>query len=338
MEDITMNTHSFDTLIPHMKRAGLIATALAAVITAKFGWAVGEDFTSKVALAGLLALCTFIVGYALVAAYQAYTRGMYSVAGAAVMLFAISVFVEFTSHTGFTAANRDATIQNANAVNDVYKDGRKNVEHWTATVERLTADRSKMQPVRTAAQARAAIDSATAHKFYRSTDGCKTTKGPQTRAHCDGLLSAQADLTMWDNIAVADNKIEEAQAKLETVKAAASTKSVAHASGASQGLILASMATGEMDPSKGAIYWAGLGLASLLALFAIAAGGLVNFIAWSFDEEPHKSASGISTTDTVSTSHSAAPTIIRERVIDDRNAVEIVSRRISAALQLPVAA
>ena len=62
-----MQIGNFDSLIPHMKRPASVATATAAVITFKFGWALGEDVTASLALAILLALCTFIVRYALVA-------------------------------------------------------------------------------------------------------------------------------------------------------------------------------------------------------------------------------------------------------------------------------
>lgn len=54
-------------------------------------------------------------------------------------------------------------------------------------------ERMKLKPLRNAEQAQAAIDNARAHKFWTSTDGCKATKGPQTRSFCSDYASAIAD-------------------------------------------------------------------------------------------------------------------------------------------------
>lgn len=275
---------TFDDLIPHMKRAGFLAAALAAVITSMFGWGLGENLLAKISLAGLLALCTFIVSYALVAAYHAYKRDMPAVSAAATGLFLVAVCVEFLSHTGFTAANRDATAQAAMVQTTAFEDGRGNVSLWQDTVNRLKEERSKMQPVRSAAAARAAIDTAEAHKWYRGlTDGCKITKGEQTRKFCEDYASAKADLALWDTISIQEGKLADAAAKLEAARASAATQVAGHSSGASQGLILAAMATGSETPGETAVFWSGVGISALLALFAICASGLLNFIAFAFD-------------------------------------------------------
>lgn len=53
--------------------------------------------------------------------------------------------------------------------------------------------RIEMAPKRTAEQAEAAIVNAKANRFWNMTNGCTETKGPQTRAFCDGYASAVAD-------------------------------------------------------------------------------------------------------------------------------------------------
>jgi len=282
-DEIMSHNMTFDDLVPHMKRAGFLAAALAAVITSMFGWGLGENLLAKISLAGLLALCTFIVSYALVAAYHAYKRDMPAVSAAATGLFLVAVCVEFLSHTGFTAANRDATAQAAMMQTTSYEDSRGNVDQWQATLASLRADRSKMQPARSAADARAVIDSSKAHKFWSSTDACKETSGPKSRTFCETYNAAQADIALWDTISVQDGRIADAQAKLEQARASAATQVAGHSSGASQGLILAAMATGSEKPGETAVFWSGVGISALLALFAICASGLLNFIAFAFD-------------------------------------------------------
>ncbi len=274
---------SFDDLIPHMKRAGFTATTLAASITAMFGWQLGENFVASAALAGLMALCTYIVGYSLVAAHAAYKRGMKGVSFAAVALFAIAVTCEFIAHTGFNAANRDATVQQASFQTATAADARNTVKDLEAKVARLTEERNVMKPKQAPAAAKAVIANAEAHKFWKLTDACKSTKGPQTRAFCDGYFSAQAGVALWDQIAAQEIKLATAESELKDARATAGTKHEGHAAGASQNLVLASMFTANTNPDETAAYWSGVGISALLAIFAIAAGGLCNFVAFAFE-------------------------------------------------------
>lgn len=94
-----------------------------------------------------------------------------------------------------------------------------------AKVDRLREERSLMKPKASVAAARATIQTSEAHKFWRVTDGCKATKGPQTRAFCDAYASAHADVALWDQIAKQEMALGEAEAALnEARKVAMGTK------------------------------------------------------------------------------------------------------------------
>ncbi len=275
-------TSDFATLIPRAKQAGFIATMTAAAITAQFGWHLGKGYLEQISLAVLLALCTVIVGYALTFAFHAYRARMQSVGHAAVALFAIAVAVEFLSHTGFTAANRDATIAGARLqqTNTTFDIG--NVDALAKEVARLT-QRLNMRPVRNAEQAQAAIDNAMAHRFWSITDGCKATKGAQTREFCSSYASAVADKAGATEAVTIEAELKQAKAAYEQARSRMSTTKVATSSAASQGVVLASMLSMDENPSNSAVFWAGVGISSLLALFAICAGGLLNYIAFAFE-------------------------------------------------------
>ncbi len=105
-------------------------------------------------------------------------------------------------------------------------DARGNVALWEGTVKRLNDERSAMKPASSAGQARATIDTSEAHKFFRSTDSCKVTKGAQTRKFCEAYFSAQADLKMWDDIGVYEGKLANANAKLEEARSASAAAPV----------------------------------------------------------------------------------------------------------------
>lgn len=272
----------FDKLIPKAKRLGLIATLTAAAITAQFGWHLGKGLLEQISLATLLAICTVIVGYALTFAFQAYSRGMREVGHAAVALFAIGVTVEFLSHTGFTASNRETTIAQSRLHNTLASQNFGEVDQLSKTVNRLE-ERLRMVPVRNAQQAQAFIDNAKSHRFWNLTDGCTRTTGPQTRDYCSAYASAIADKAGATEAMVMREELKTARAELAKARAASAASNTDPASAAAQGLALASLLTLDDKPGERAVYWAGIGISSLLALFAIAAGGLLNFVAYAFD-------------------------------------------------------
>lgn len=52
------------------------------------------------------------------------------------------------------------------------------------------------KPVRSVEAAQATIDNAMSHRFWKLTEECTTTKGPQTRAHCDAYRDAIGEKTL----------------------------------------------------------------------------------------------------------------------------------------------
>lgn len=116
-----------------------------------------------------------------------------------------------TLYTNFSSAasNNDgvAVIQKTAFVK------RANVEEELAAAKRSRDDlqkRLELTPIRTADQAQAHIDNAMAHKFWKATNGCTETKGPQTRQFCSDYASAIADkagataaITMREELKVA---------------------------------------------------------------------------------------------------------------------------------------
>jgi hypothetical protein len=102
------------------------------------------------------------------------------------------------------------------------QDVRKELADADAKVARLSEERNLMKPKTSVAAARATIATSTAHKFWRSTDACKTTKGPQTRAFCDAYASAIADVALWDQIAKQEIALADAEADAKDARSKAS--------------------------------------------------------------------------------------------------------------------
>lgn len=93
----------------------------------------------------------------------------------------------------------------------------KELERTRAEVERLEA-RLRMQPSRNTDQAQAAIDLAMAHKFWKATDNCRSTKGPQTRAFCSDYASAVADKAGATEALTIKEELKAARSELEKAK------------------------------------------------------------------------------------------------------------------------
>jgi len=125
-----------------------------------------------------------------------------------------------TLYTNFStsAANQDEKSSVQLTAFNASDDIRKSEEEAAFALKAAMEARSKLKPSRSAADARASIDKAEAHKWFDGTDKCTKTKGPQTRAFCDDYRSAQSDLKMWDDISVEDARIAKMQEKVEGIR------------------------------------------------------------------------------------------------------------------------
>lgn len=82
------------------------------------------------------------------------------------------------------------------------------------TLARLKDERNLMKPTTSVAAARATVQTSEAHRFWKVTEGCTATKGPQTRAFCAAYATAVADVALWDQIAKQAVAIGDAEARL----------------------------------------------------------------------------------------------------------------------------
>lgn len=101
-------------------------------------------------------------------------------------------------------------------------DNRDALAKVSKEVDRLE-EKLRMAPVRTPEAAQAHIDNAMAHKFWRSTDGCKETKGPQTRQFCSDYASAVADKAGATEAIALREELKQAKAGYASAKAASSS-------------------------------------------------------------------------------------------------------------------
>lgn len=97
-------------------------------------------------------------------------------------------------------------------------DNRDALAKASREVDRLQ-EKLRMAPVRTAEAAQASIDNAMSHKFWRLTDGCKETRGPQTRKFCSDYASAVADKAGATEAMTLREELKSAQDKYELAKA-----------------------------------------------------------------------------------------------------------------------
>lgn len=86
-------------------------------------------------------------------------------------------------------------------------------------LKRLKDERNLMKPAQSVAAARAVVQTSEAHRWFTgATEGCKVTKGPQTREFCAKYFSAVADVALWGDIAKQEIAIGDAEAKLQDAR------------------------------------------------------------------------------------------------------------------------
>lgn len=261
-----MHAGSISQLIPHAKRAGFVATCLAAAIAASFGWAQGEGYIGKACLATGLALASFIVGYSLVFANAAFKDNNKIVGLAAVALFAVAVCVELLSHLGFTAASRQADLSQARHQTHTYTDTR-------GELDRARADLASMKPGRTPAAISADMQALEVRPWFADTAQC--TKPGSYGNSCRRYLGFKSELATAQARAALDRRVS------DLTTAAASTHT-GHSVVGAQSTVLASVAAFSTKPTAEQEFWTNIGISALLAVFFVMSG-LLNFIAFAFD-------------------------------------------------------
>jgi len=195
-------------------RSMLWAFVIVLVAACILGWSY-QSSTSYLWAAIAVAVVLGEVG-AIHKAVEAFQRRDWVVMSSGAFVWAVCFAYSFVQSLGVAATSQDAGAAMRLAKHTVYEDASADVAGIQDKLNKLVDARSKMKPTRSAADARAELDKAEAHRFWQMTNGCKETKGPQTRAFCDTYRSAEADIRSWDAIGVQDAKIDEARKELRT--------------------------------------------------------------------------------------------------------------------------
>jgi hypothetical protein len=131
------------------------------------------------------------------------------------------------------ASNNQSNLTNAQLTAFSKSDNNaKAVADAEAKLERLRKERAALDPIegqanikpwRNVADARAAVNTAEAHKWFTGiTEGCTVTKGPQTRDFCKNYEMAKAEVERWDLIAKMAISLGAAEQELADARKAAS--------------------------------------------------------------------------------------------------------------------
>jgi hypothetical protein len=264
-----MHAGSIQNLVPHAKRAGLIATCLAAAAAAQFGWSQGSGYIGKaVTLAGFCVLASFVVGYAPAFAACAYRQGARAVGHACIALFVVGVLVEAVGAFGFNAAARFAGVETAQHQQTVYTDTR-------SELERARTDLASMKPTRTPAAISAEMQGIESRPWFASTASC-SSPGSYGNS-CRRYIALKGELATAQARAALDTRVQKLASE-------ASTREIGQSDVGSQSRVIASVATFQVKPSAEQEYWTFVSVSALFTLFMVLSG-LINFAAYGIDPE-----------------------------------------------------
>jgi len=264
-----MHAASIDKIIPWAKRAGFLATCLAAAAAAQFGWDQGSGHVGKaLTLAGFCVLASFVVGYAPVFAFNAYRQGARTIGHAAVVLLVVGIAVEAVGAFGFNAAARFSGVQVAQRTIETNSDIRSDII-------RKEADLAAMKPTRAPAAISADMANIESRAWFAGTVACSSVGNygnscKRYNGFKGELASAQARASL--------------DKELRDLKSRAATADLGQSDVGSQTRIIASAANFAVTPSAEQEYWTFVSVSALFTLFMVLSG-LINFIAYGIDPE-----------------------------------------------------
>lgn len=122
----------------------------------------------------------------------------------------------YTNYSTSALGQDEKAVEKLSSFN-AYDDLSKSEKEAADKVSRLEKQLAQA-PSRTSDAAQAAIDNAMAHKFWKSTDGCKETKGQQTRDFCAQYAAAVADKSNASASVQARAELANAEGELKSVR------------------------------------------------------------------------------------------------------------------------
>lgn len=164
-------------------------------------------------------------------------------------VWAVAFAYSMNQWIGAASENEGAKSNHHKAAYFQTVDARKNLDTSQRTVDRLE-EKLRMAPVRTADAAQAAIDNAMSHRFWKITDGCKSTKGPQTRSFCSDYASAVADKAGATEAITLREELKTAKADLTSARQAVASTGVEVSEGRNDLVILTKYAGMAEDDAR----------------------------------------------------------------------------------------
>lgn len=196
---------------PHSNRFAMNVTKMmvggslfAAVIMAiHYGWSKGADTALSVAFVVALVVVAFgeVLSWHSVAASW-YERRIGALIFWAVLGSALSLgtlYTNFSTAAGSgekTATIKTADYNNYDAIKSDLASDRAKLARLEGRLSWMSGTAVRGKPVGTVEGADAKIAEANAHRFWKMTDGCKETKGPQTREFCANFAAAKEEYAL----------------------------------------------------------------------------------------------------------------------------------------------
>jgi len=271
------------------KWLGRFFTVVAALMTFYVGWQLGGESKFACILIGSgLAAITVGVSILLNFVEIANRAGATGIARGVFAFWAICVAAEYFTHTAFNVGHRAQNVDTATMQTTKYDDVRSQLSEEAnkrTFLEKRLADLQEGKgagsgwvSTKPVAAWQAEIGNMEGDRIYKRSKQCANVTIPESRAFCDKLTAARANLaaaaemqTIQDQLALTEKALK------ETRTASAGTKkgeSVAF----EQTKMVASLATFDLAPSAAAIAWANMGIGAFLSLIFSFAATVFNFL------------------------------------------------------------
>lgn len=335
----------FDELNPFGRlffALGLVSLAVAAGMTFKFGWSM--SVLHAVGL-GVLSIVAAVLPEAAYRMGEDGKRGLAVVVG---LLTVPVIAVEYFSHTGYTIGQRVGNVQQASVHNTKFDDGRNALESDRISIDVLRkqqaaihADQPWIATVKAAGLKADLVPIDKAVELETARGGCKSK--------CQTLMQKKADIEK--RIATAEksedyaSQIEALQKRIDAKTETASTQEFESSPVVNQTDFAAKMVAYDLAPSPEVREATQIGISASLSLANLLLAPLCFLVAGrnrrqgyvahyaEYEPEPAKMARPPVALPTHTTN-----TVVRERVIDDRNAVKAILETLRDGLRQPLAA
>lgn len=266
-------------------------TFVAVAMTSWAGWHLGGDsILASVLIALLMGLVTYGLAHALKPLVRFWQAERYAAAVAVAIVAGLFFVGEYNGHLMFQVSHRKADIEQATLQDTRYDDTRSSVDELKFKKQTLEKQKAKLEDAtlsgwnstKPTAAWQADITNLEGDKLFKRSNGCSSVTRSDSRAFCDKLAEARANLAVAQSYDDTVAQLKATDTALLSMRDKSADTHKGESITADSTKLFAQISTGSLAPASSALAWTNIGVGGFISLLSTIGAAFFKWLAASY--------------------------------------------------------